>query len=86
MPPVPAPVMMCDNAKLVTLRSDRVPVGAPRNLDPSASQESSTTCSPYRSAISRMLSQSGALPIRFGARIALVRSVIIASIRATSML
>ena len=27
MPPVPAAVMMCDNAKLVTLMSERVPGG-----------------------------------------------------------
>ena len=29
MPPLPAQVMMCDNAKLVTEMSERVPVGVP---------------------------------------------------------
>ena len=29
--------MMCDNAKLVTLMCDRVPVGVPRRREPSAS-------------------------------------------------
>ena len=66
MPPLPAAVMMCEAAKLVTLRSDRVPVGVPRSVAPSASQESSTTCRPRSSAMARMRSQSGALPIRFG--------------------
>ena len=37
---------MWDNAKLVTLMSDRAPVGEPRNVAPSASHESSTTCKP----------------------------------------
>ena len=78
--------MMCDSAKLVTLMCERVPVGVPRSREPSASHESSTTVRPCRSAMARMRSQSGALPIRFGARIARVRGVIIASIASTSML
>ncbi len=41
MPPVPAAVMMCDRAKEVTEMSDRVPVGVPRSVEPSASHESS---------------------------------------------
>ena len=41
MPPVPAAVMMCDSAKDVTEMSERVPVGVPRSVEPSASQESS---------------------------------------------
>ncbi len=77
--------MMCESAKLVRLMSARVPVGVPRNVSPRASQLSSTTESPWRSAIARIASQSGALPIRFGARIALVRGPIIASIASTSI-
>lgn len=85
IPPVPAAVMMCDRAKLVSEMSARVPVGVPRRVSPRASQESSTTFRPCRSAISRMTSQSGALPIRFGARIARVRSVTMASMASASI-
>jgi len=46
--------MMCDSAKLVRLMSARVPVGVPRSVRPSASQESSTTRSPWRSATERI--------------------------------
>ncbi len=45
MPPVPAAVMMCDRAKLVTLMSARAPVGVPRRVGPRASHESSTSAS-----------------------------------------
>ncbi len=86
MPPVAAAVMMCARAKLVTLMSERVPVGVPRSLAPSASHESSITWRPWSSAMARMRSQSGALPMRLGARIALVRGEIIASMPSTSML
>ena len=41
--------------------------------------------SPCRSAMARMASQSGALPMRFGARIAFVRGPIISSIASTSI-
>ena len=41
MPPVPAAVMMCESANDVTEMSERVPVGVPRSVEPSASQESS---------------------------------------------
>ena len=44
------------------------------------------TCRPCASAIARMASQSGALPMRLGTRIALVRGPIIASMAPTSML
>ena len=86
MPPVAAAVMMCASAKLVTLMSERVPVGVPRSFAPSASHESSITLRPWASAMARMRSQSGALPMRFGARIAFVRGEIMASIASTSML
>ena len=86
MPPVAAAVMMCARAKLVTLMSERVPVGVPRSLAPRASHESSITLRPWASAIGRMRSQSGQLPMRLGARIALVRGEIIASMPSTSML
>ena len=46
IPPVPAAVMMWDRAKLVSEMSARAPVGVPRKVRPSASQESSTTISP----------------------------------------
>ena len=85
MPPVPAAVMMCERAKLVRLMSARAPVGVPRSVSPRASHESSTTLRPWRSAMSRIASQSGALPMRFGARIALVRGPIIASMPSTSI-
>ncbi len=77
MPPVPAAVMMWESANDVTEMSDRVPVGMPRRVEPSASQESSITCRWWRSAIARMRSQSGTFPIRFGTRIARVRGPII---------
>ncbi len=48
MPPVPAAVMMCESANDVTEMSERVPVGVPRKVEPSASQESSTTCEAVR--------------------------------------
>ena len=48
--------------------SDRVPVGVPRNVEPSASHESSSTFRPFLSAKARIASQSGTLPIRFGTR------------------
>ena len=32
MPPLPAQVMMCELAKLVSLMSERVPVGVPRSV------------------------------------------------------
>ena len=86
MPPVAAAVMMCARAKLVTLMSERVPVGVPRSVAPSASHESSITLRPWASAMARMRSQSGALPIRFGTRIAFVRGAIMASMPSTSML
>ena len=85
MPPVPAPVMMCESAKLVTLKSERAPVGVPRSCAPRQSHESSITERPWRSAIARIASQSGQLPIRFGARIARVSGPIASSIRATSI-
>ena len=85
MPPVPIAVMMWLRAKLVTLISARVPVGVPRRVAPSASQESSMTMSPWPSAMARIASQSGQLPMRFGARIAFVRGVIISSMRSTSI-
>jgi hypothetical protein len=78
--------MMWLRAKLVTEMSDRVPVGVPRSVAPSESQLSSITCSPWASAMARRRSQSGALPIRFGARIALVRGPIMASTPSTSRL
>ena len=84
MPPLPAHVMMCELAKLVTLSEDRVPVGVPRNVAPSVSHESSITGSPWRDAMAAMPSQSGAFPMRLGKSSAPVRSVIISSIRATS--
>ena len=74
MPPVPAAVMMCERANEVTEMSDRVPVGVPRSVEPSASQESSTTCRRCASAMARMRSQSGTFPMRFGTRIALCGS------------
>jgi len=37
---------MWEEAKLVTLKSDRVPVGVPRSVAPSASQESSMSRTP----------------------------------------
>ncbi len=86
MPPLPAHVMMCAMAKLVTLMSERVPVGVPRNVAPSASHESSTTSSPWSSASRRTASQSGALPIRFGRKIAFVRGPTSSSILDTSAL
>jgi hypothetical protein len=58
----------------------------PRNVDPSASQESSTTSRSWASAIARMRSQSGTLPMRFGTRMARVRGPIIGSIASTSTL
>ena len=72
MPPEPPPVTMCEGEKLVTVMSARAAVGVPRKVAPSASQESSMTVSPWRSATPRMTSQSGALPARFGIRIARV--------------
>ncbi len=66
--------------------SERVPVGVPRSVAPSASHESSITLRSWASAMARIRSQSGALPMRFGARIALVRGEIIASMPSTSML
>ncbi len=85
IPPVPAAVMMCERAKLVREMSARAPVGVPRSVRPRASQESSTTTRSWRSAISRMASQSGALPMRFGVRMALVRGVTMASMASTSI-
>jgi hypothetical protein len=78
--------MMCAIAKLVTVMSERLPVLVPRNVVPMQSHESSITFNPCRSAISRILSQSGAFPARFGINIALVFSVISFSICATSTL
>ena len=78
--------MMCESANDVTETSDRVPVGVPRKVDPRASHESSMTFRSCASAILRIASQSGTLPIRFGARIAFVRGPIIGSIASTSML
>ncbi len=86
IPPVAAAVMTCASAKLVTLMSERVPVGVPRSLEPRASHESSITLRPWASAMARMRSQSGQLPMRLGARIALVRVEIMASMPSTSML
>ena len=77
MPPVPAAVMMWLNAKEVTEMSDRVPVGRPLKVAPSASQESSTTSRPYWSASTRIASQSGAFPIKLGTKMAFVRGPII---------
>ena len=57
----------------------------PRRYESSTSQLSSTTSSPWRSAMARMASQSGQLPTRLGVRIALVRGPIIASILVTSI-
>ena len=65
----------------MTVMSERVPVGVPRSVAPSASHESSITWRPCASAMARMRSQSGQLPMRFGTRIALVRGPIIASMR-----
>ena len=81
MPPVPAAVMMCESAKLVTLMSERAPVGVPRSFAPRQSHESSTTWRPCRSAMARIASQSGQLPMRFGTSSALVRGPIAASMR-----
>ncbi len=86
IPPVPAPVMMCESANEVTEMSDRSPVGEPRNVEPRASHESSTTRRPWTSAMARMRSQSGTLPMRFGTSTARVAGVIAASMASTSML
>ena len=48
MPPVPAAVMMCESANDVTEMSERVPVGVPRSVEPSASHESSIDLQPVR--------------------------------------
>ncbi len=77
--------MMWERAKLVSEMSARAPVGVPRRVSPRASQESSTTMRPWRSAMARMASQSGALPMRFGVRIALVFGPIMASMASTSI-
>ena len=76
--------MTCELAKLVTLMVERAPVGVPRSVAPSVSQESSMTGRSWRAAISAMRSQSGALPMRLGNSSAPVRSVIISSMRSTS--
>lgn len=86
MPPFPAQVLMCAIAKLVTVMSEREPVLVPRRVVPMQSHESSITLRPYLSAMSQMASQSGALPTRFGIRMAPVLSVIISSILVTSTL
>ena len=78
--------MMCERAKLVTLMSERVPVGVPRKVAPSASHESSITRRPRSSAMARMRSQSGALPIRLGASTAFVSGEISRSSASTSRL
>jgi hypothetical protein len=57
----------------------------PRSRAPRQSHESSISSSSWRSAIARIASQSGQLPIRFGARIARVPGPIAASIRSTSI-
>ena len=69
---VPAAVMTWTAAKLVGRCRRGRRSAAPQSARPSASQESSTTRRPWRSAISRIRSQSGTLPSRLGARIALV--------------
>ena len=62
-----AAVMMCERAKLVTLMSRARARSACRGAwRPSASHESSITVRPWASAMARMRSQSGQLPIRFG--------------------
>ena len=83
--PLPAHVMMCDAAKLVTVKSERSPVGRPRSSGPRASQESSITTSPWTSAIWRMRTV-WSVAIRVGHQNGPVRSVTISSIRSTSML
>ena len=72
MPPLPAAVIEWVRAKLVTPMSLRVPVRVPRSHESRTSHESSTTLSPWRSAMARIASQSGQLPTRLGVRIALV--------------
>ena len=67
MPPVPAAVMMCDEGEAGDARCRSACRSACRAASsPSASQESSITCRPCASAMARMRSQSGTLPIRFG--------------------
>ncbi|CAB5022183.1 unannotated protein [freshwater metagenome] len=84
IPPLPPQVRMCEFAKLVTVIVERSPVGLPRNSGPSVSHESSMVTSPWASAMARMASQSGVLPMRLGMRSAFVRGVIISSMRDTS--
>ena len=85
MPPLPAAVIAWVRAKLVTVMSERSPVRVPRSRESSTSHESSTTARPWRSAISRIASQSGMLPHRLGTRIAFVRGPIISSMRLASI-
>jgi hypothetical protein len=84
-PPLPAAVIAWLRAKLVTEMSARRPVRVPRRYVSSTSQLSSTTRRPWRSAMSRIASQSGQLPTRFGVMIAFVRGPIIPSILLTSI-
>src|SRR5438128_1892478 len=46
--------MMCESANDVTEMSERVPVGVPRSVEPSASHESSITWRPWVSAMARI--------------------------------
>ena len=72
-------------AKLVRLMSLRAPMRVPRSRVSSTSQESSITFSPCSSAMARMTSQSGQLPIKLGVMMALVRGPIISGMRFTSI-
>src|SRR5260221_1189599 len=85
--PPPSPIVMwCAGKKLSVPRSPNVPTSLPRNVDPSASQQSSTSSNPFLRAISQMTSRSHGLPRVWGTMIARVFGDSAASICAGSIL
>ena len=85
MPPVPAAVMMCERAKLVSAdvgagAGGRAPQGEAEGVARVLDHEQAVAVGDGADGV-----PVGALPMRFGARIALVRGPIIASMASTSI-